>query len=537
MTKVAIYSRKSKFTGKGESIQNQIELCKGYADNHFDVDKFSVYEDEGYSGGNINRPKFQKLLKDIKNKKIDLLICYRLDRISRNISDFSNLIELLEIYDVNFVSIREQFDTSTPMGRAMMYITSVFAQLERETIAERIRDNMYQLARSGRWLGGKTPTGFVSEQIEYYDDDNNKRKVYRLSPIEDELKLVITLYNKYLKLGSLTKLDSWALENDIKSRNNKHFDKSALKIILSNPVYAIADELLFEYFNDLKSDIANDKADFDSIHGLMVYNKHNEKKNRIIKRDVSDWIVAVGEHEGIIPSDKWIKVQKLLEENSKKSPRVGTGNVGLITPLLRCKSCGSKMRVTNIKKSYGTYYYYKCILKERSKGSKCNVSNLNGKLADEQIVNEIIKIGFNKEELYNHLFNSKEELLKSLHDDIKSNKSHLKNELSQYEDSIKNLTEQLAQNKNSHASKYIINQIEEYDKKIKELKSKLETIEETKENVISKQSDLKNILNLIRNFSKNADKLEFSEKRKLLNDLIDEILWDGTKLEINIKNH
>jgi len=142
--KAAIYSRKSKFTGKGESVENQIQLCKEHGMKYLDIAEsdFTIYEDEGFSGGNTNRPQFQKLIKDAKAKKFDILICYRLDRISRNVSDFSQLIKDLNKYNVNFISIREQFDTTTPMGRAMMYIASVFSQLERETIAERIKDNM-----------------------------------------------------------------------------------------------------------------------------------------------------------------------------------------------------------------------------------------------------------------------------------------------------------------------------------------------------------------------------------------------------------
>ena len=148
----AIYSRKSKFTGKGESIENQIQLCMDYGKN-IGITEFLVYEDEGFSGGSTDRPKFKDMLSDARNKKFDCLICYRLDRISRNVSDFSALIEELNKLGVSFISIKEQFDTSTPMGCAMMYISSVFAQLERETIAERVKDNMYELARTGRWLG------------------------------------------------------------------------------------------------------------------------------------------------------------------------------------------------------------------------------------------------------------------------------------------------------------------------------------------------------------------------------------------------
>ena len=174
----AIYSRKSIFTGKGESVENQIELCKDYANKNFKGNKeFLIYEDEGFSGGNTNRPNFKKLLQDAKSQKFNVLICYRLDRISRNVADFSNTLELLQNNSIDFISIKEQFDTSTPMGRAMIYISSVFAQLERETIAERVRDNMIELAKTGRWLGGQTPFGFKSKKITYLDEELKERSL------------------------------------------------------------------------------------------------------------------------------------------------------------------------------------------------------------------------------------------------------------------------------------------------------------------------------------------------------------------------
>ena len=115
---VAIYSRKSKFTGKGESIDNQIELCKQYINAHFpnvDKDNIFVYEDEGFSGGHTERPQFKKMMVDAKAKHFNAIVCYRLDRISRNIGDFAKLIEELDGLEISFISIKEQFDTTTPM--------------------------------------------------------------------------------------------------------------------------------------------------------------------------------------------------------------------------------------------------------------------------------------------------------------------------------------------------------------------------------------------------------------------------------------
>jgi len=177
MQKVAIYSRKSKFTGKGDSIENQIEMCKEYVSSHLSKNvEYIIYEDEGFSGSTLYRPKFLKLMEDIKLKKINILACYRLDRISRNVADFSQTLEILIRNNVDFISISERFDTSSPMGKAMIYIASVFAQLERETIAERVKDNMLEIAKNGKWTGGRIPLGFISKKIKYADEMGLERR-------------------------------------------------------------------------------------------------------------------------------------------------------------------------------------------------------------------------------------------------------------------------------------------------------------------------------------------------------------------------
>ena len=155
---IALYARKSIERENSISCETQIEYCKSVIKPDERSEKTIEFIDNGYSGGNVDRDGFQKMMHQIERGKIGKVIVYRLDRISRNISDFASLIEELARLDISFVSIKEQFDTSTPMGRAMMYIASVFSQLERETIAERIRDNMHELAKTGRWLGGTTPT-------------------------------------------------------------------------------------------------------------------------------------------------------------------------------------------------------------------------------------------------------------------------------------------------------------------------------------------------------------------------------------------
>mgnify|MGYP000537556735 CR=1 FL=1 len=134
------------------------------------------YTDKGYSGKNTDRPKFQELVRDIKRGLIAKVVVYKLDRISRSILDFANMMELFQQYNVEFVSSTEKFDTSTPMGRAMLNICIVFAQLERETIQKRVTDAYYSRSQRGFKMGGKAPYGFHTEPIKM-DGINTKKLV------------------------------------------------------------------------------------------------------------------------------------------------------------------------------------------------------------------------------------------------------------------------------------------------------------------------------------------------------------------------
>ncbi|OON99363.1 MAG: hypothetical protein ATN35_12860 [Epulopiscium sp. Nele67-Bin004] len=385
--RVAIYSRKSKFTQTGDSIENQITLCKNYIEMHYPDAKFTIYEDEGFSGGNVNRPELKRFLEDAKQHKFDILACYRLDRISRNIADFSTLMQDLESYNVSFVSIKEQFDTTTPLGRAMMYIASVFAQLERETIAERIRDNMLQNAKTGRWLGGVTPTGFSSTEVAILSDDK-ERKYFKLTPIPEEIELVRLIYTQFLKIKTLSGLETHFLKESITTKNDCNFTKMSLRGILTNPVYAVADSQMYEYFVNNSYGVYANKSEFDGKCGLMSYNKTSQTTTSH-QNDISDWIVTVGEHAGIISSADWIAVQQLLHNNSDKMQKKSHSNIALLSGVIRCIKCGGYMRpkTNRSPKDGGTpRFYYICELKEKSRGSKCDGKNGNGISIDKYVV-------------------------------------------------------------------------------------------------------------------------------------------------------
>lgn len=525
----AIYSRKSKFTGKGESIDNQVQLCKQYGEN-LGINEFQVYEDEGFSGGTTNRPEFQRLIKDAKAKKFEVLICYRLDRISRNIADFSTLINELQELGIGFVSIREQFDTSTPMGRAMMYIASVFAQLERETIAERIRDNMLELAKSGRWLGGQTPLGFESEAIVYYDAEMKQRKMYKLYPVHQELDVVKTIFNMYLELKSISQVLKYLLSNHIKTKNDCDWSKKQIQQVLTNTTYVKATQDVFNYLTDQGMTVVGSP---DGKHGILTYNKKQGKKNY---RSTDEWIAAVAKHDGIIDGLMWLDVQKLLESNKEKAPRLGKTHKALLTNVLRCKKCESTMRVCygDVSKTTGEKaFYYTCTMKNNSGGTRCDCKNVRGDLLEAEVIAELKRASSNTGTIIEQLKKHKKEVAPGI--DTTSEIENILKRIKDNDTSIQNLVKQLAENQGSIAAKFIITEIENINKSNEELKSKLNQLQTTNETSANLELNIEILIASYKNFNRLIGECkDLEEKRILINSVVETIYWDSNTGDIEI---
>lgn len=537
--KFAIYSRKSKFTGKGESIGNQVELCRQNIFLSFPNvtdDDILVFEDEGFSGGNTKRPKFQEMLKLCRKKQIKCIVCYRLDRISRNVSDYSALIEELNKLDVSFISINEKFDTSTSMGRAMMYIASVFAQLERETIAERIRDNMIELAKDGRWLGGNPPTGYKSaETIGSVTIEGKKRKARMLEIIPTEAETVRLIYKKFLEFNSLTKTETFLIQNNNLTKTGKRFSRFAIKNILTNPVYLIADETAWNYFEMKKADIFSNKSEFNGQHAIMAYNKTSQKTGKTNEiRDIKEWIMAVGKHQGIINSSEWIKVQTILEQNKSKSYRKARSNTALLSGLLYCGNCRSFMRpkLSQRKNKNGELIYdYLCELKEKSKCEKCSMKRSNGNKLDNIVSDEIKKLTEDKKEFISIIkteLNNLNICEDSYQDKIKS----LKKSITDIEIKINALVKSLSQTKETAAEHYILQEINGLDGNKQLLLNQIQEIENVSENNAFTDADLDNLTNILLSFSKSFDYMALNQKRTALRTLIYKIIWDGADIHI-----
>ena len=338
----AIYVRQSKDKKDSLSIEGQIERCR------FECgcpETAIIYEDRGFSGKNMQRPGFQRMLRDVKEGKINKIIVYRLDRLSRSIIDFGQLWTELELHQVDFVSVNEKFDTSTPVGRAMIYIIMVFAQLERETIAERVTDNYYTRIKHGNWPGGPAPVGLANLKIK-----NGEGKLVPSLGYTKEFDVVKEIFYRYaLEDVSLGEIGKNLTERKIPCRKRKGWDNVALSRILHSPVYVQADANIYRYYQSRGVEkFSNTIEEFDGSCSAHVVGKRTGNVRKY--NDLTEHIVSLTNFQGRIPSDIWIMCQQKLEKNSQIG-NAGKGKYTWLTGLLKCGECGYSLTVKKWKEN------------------------------------------------------------------------------------------------------------------------------------------------------------------------------------------
>jgi DNA invertase Pin-like site-specific DNA recombinase len=254
----AIYTRKSTEEGLEQefnSLQAQREACEAYikSQKHENWQLLPTeYDDGGYSGGNMERPALKRLLQDVQNGLVDIIVVYKIDRLTRSLMDFSKIVEVLDKHNASFVSITQHFNTTTSMGRLTLNMLLSFAQFEREVTGERIRDKISASKKKGMWMGGKPPLG-------YYRKD---KKIY---PDEEKAILINNIFKKYIELKSTTLLKDWLKEQ------GRNISVGNLNCILRNKVYI----------------------------GLVGHK--------------GTWYQ--GEHQGIIPTELFEQVQNVMADN------------------------------------------------------------------------------------------------------------------------------------------------------------------------------------------------------------------------------
>lgn len=332
----AIYARQSVDKKDSLSIEGQVEQCRKFADGDA-----LVFTDRGFSGKNTKRPAFTELMQAVEEGRITKILVYRLDRFSRSIADFSRLWEVLQQNHVEFQSVTEQFDTSSPMGRAMLNIVLVFAQLERETTAERVKDNYVHRFSLGAWVGGPAPYGFDLTKIE---DDGRRVSSLAANANAEVVKLI---FEEYIKPdASLRSVARLLNERGVHGPRRERWDNVTLSRMLHSPLYVRADENVYWHYLAMGLEIKQELEAFDGVHACGVIGRRDRSRNKY--NSPEGQMLTVANHEGFIDSELWLSVQAKLAKNVQISKR-NAGKYSWLTGLMKCGKCGYALKVNYIK--------------------------------------------------------------------------------------------------------------------------------------------------------------------------------------------
>lgn len=517
MLTIGIYPRKSVYRDNSDSVAVQINLCKDYADIIFKDQEldFRIYDkDEGFSGKNMNRPSFQELMEDVRNNVLDVVMVYKLDRISRNVQEFSSMYDVFQQHNVSFVSVKESFDTTTPMGRTVMYILAAFAQLERENTSERVTDNMRALGAAGKWTGGRLPTGMTSERRLIGDKEHSYLVVDK-----DSVWLVKKLYELILDGYPITRIERHCRDHGIKSQNGKFLNTSQIYNIITNPVYCQNSIEAYYFLKDRGCSLP-DPSLFDGTKGLIGYGKTKTGKQSQKRQDFSSWAIAIGIHDYVIPAADWIAAQERL--GLHKMVRTAKHDCGILKGVMRCQ-CGARMDIRTYIKNGIRFSYYYCTDMARQGKSKCDTGYVRIEEIEDAFLKQLRRIRFNPDGFKLHP-NEPDGSLRST--------ASLKSELRQIQDSIDNLTNALTAAMDSPAASYIVAKIEELDKSKQSIENSLrkallqesnsKTIEETEREIYS------NICFLLDNF----DSIEYTAKNELVRKIVKKCILEDKNLRI-----
>lgn len=323
----AIYVRQSVEREDSISAESQTELCRFEAKGA----PCRVYADIGYSGKNTDRPQFRRLVADIRRGEITAVIVYRLDRISRSILDFANMMTLFERYRVEFLSSTEKFDTSAPVGRAMLNICMVFAQLERETIQQRVTDAYYSRSGKGFYMGGRVPYGFRLAETSLH---GKKTKTYVPEP--EEAALVRKIYERYADpAASYGDVTAFFAALGILCRG-KPWSRARVAACLKNPAYVRADAEVCDFFRMQGAQVESPREDFIGTNGCYFYQGRGAAGRK--RTQLKDGRLVLAPHEGIVPADLWLACRVKCLRNRQVQTGRKVHNTWL-AGLLKCGIC------------------------------------------------------------------------------------------------------------------------------------------------------------------------------------------------------
>lgn len=537
--RVAIYARKSAITHKGDSTGVQIKQCSDYACSQLSLPEdyeFSIFTDKGLSGYYSDRPDFQKMLREIEANRIRAVVCYKLDRISRKTSDLLSLLDFFERHHVVLLVCSNNINTSVSTSKIMISFLAIIAEFERDILTERITDNLYELAKDGRWMGGIPPTGYERYRISV-GAGKNKTAVTHLKTLPAEKKLVVEIFETFLKLHSVnqTRVE---INKKYKTKNGNSFRERGIRDILINPIYCIADKDAFQFFYEQESSICADEAAFDGTHGISSYNRHIHDKieddestfvspkfsTKTGFKDISEWLITIGNHEGFIRGKDWVQAQVILDEIADHYNRPRNASLALLGGKLSCPRCGKRLRVlaqTGRFNPDGTQRFrYGC--PAHMEDQSCEQMPIHGQELDLFVMDELSKLAEKNSKYYSILMNKK--VLSTLQrnsaeQELVAARKEIKRMEGEIAAQVRNLREAA-----DTLRPFIQTDIEEITVELAEKKKIVQELEKKTASDEDLSQDLDEVRETLINFRKLTENCSYEDKFGLVQSILDRVI-------------
>jgi site-specific DNA recombinase len=481
-----IYTRKSTEEGLDQAFNTldaQREAAESFIDSQRQEGWVALpqkYDDGGYTGANMDRPALKRLLDDVQMGAVNCVVVYKVDRLSRSLLDFARIMEILDNHGATFVSVTQQFNTTSSMGRLTLNILLSFAQFEREMISERTRDKMGAARRKGKWVGGNPVIGY-----------DVAPKGGSLLVNQAEAQRVREIFGLYLELGSLIPVveelhrRGWGM----KAWTTREGRQAGGKPIAKNSLYNLLTNMI--YVGRIK-------------YGGQVYK---------------------GEQDRIIDDETWNKVQSALNRNGRRGGRnIGNKYSALLKGLVRCGTCDVGMVHTYVNKKDRLYRYYVCVKAHQRGWAQCETRSVSAPALESAVLEQLRGIGRNPAML--------REVLRQITEHRQRDSAEINREKTDVEKELKKVAQEMTQTvsmvgKASPAAEFATNRLAELQDRVSHLNSQVMELQHKLDAIEAEGLNSDDVREALHDFDPLWEQLSGWEQERFIHTLVEHVRYDG----------
>ena len=478
----AIYTRKSTDEGLDQAFNTldaQREVAEAYINSQRHEGWLALpqkYDDGGYTGANMDRPALKRLLSDVESGIANCVVVYKVDRLTRSLLDFARIMEVLDKHGATFVSVTQQFNTTSSLGRLTLNILLSFAQFEREMISERTRDKMSAARRKGKWVGGNLVLGYDAAA-----------QGGALVVNQAEAKRVREIFALYLEYGSLIpvveELDrrGWRM----KSWTTREGRQAGGKPIAKNSLYNMLTNIIYT--------------------GKVAYEGQ----------------VYDGEHQRIVDDETWNQVQITLNRNGRRGSRkVGNKHGALLKSLVRCASCDVGMVHSYVSKKNRLYRYYVCVKAHQRGWAQCETRSVSAPALENAVVEQLRGIARSPAML--------RAVLQQIEESRRRDAAGLEKERTDTELEIRKITQEVGDTASiTGGARHAADNFAEHQDRMTQLSRRLAEVDQQLTGIAAERANPKDVEVALHEFDPLWEQLSTWEQERFIHTLVEQVRYDG----------